>query len=106
MIGFWKISIINVILQPAEHSGVNCPDGGIGRRARLKIWLSQGSAGSIPVLGTMNNPQHLLGIIHLIIAGSLPAGRQGFLFWAQKVLNVCWGLFYKKKDEFKLALFG
>lgn len=28
------------------------PDGGIGRRARLKIWLSQGSAGSIPVLGT------------------------------------------------------
>jgi hypothetical protein len=54
----------------------------------------------------MNNPQHLLGIIHLIIAGSLPAGRQGFLFWAQKVLNVCWGLFYKKKDEFKLALFG
>jgi hypothetical protein len=30
-----------------------CPDGGIGRRARLKIWLSQGSAGSIPVLGTI-----------------------------------------------------
>ena len=30
-----------------------CPDGGIGRRARLKIWLSQGSAGSIPVLGTV-----------------------------------------------------
>jgi hypothetical protein len=29
-----------------------CPDGGTGRRARLKIWLSQGSAGSIPVLGT------------------------------------------------------
>jgi hypothetical protein len=28
------------------------PDGGTGRRARLKIWLSQGSAGSIPVLGT------------------------------------------------------
>ncbi len=52
MIVFWKISIINVILHPAEHSGANCPDGGIGRRARLKIWLSQGSAGSIPVLGT------------------------------------------------------
>lgn len=31
----------------------NSPDGGIGRRARLKIWLSQGSAGSIPVLGTL-----------------------------------------------------
>lgn len=32
----------------------NGPDGGIGRRARLKIWFSQGSAGSIPVLGTIN----------------------------------------------------
>ncbi|MEN9885073.1 MAG: hypothetical protein RLZZ420_2290 [Bacteroidota bacterium] len=31
---------------------VPSPDGGTGRRARLKIWLSQGSAGSIPVLGT------------------------------------------------------
>jgi hypothetical protein len=30
----------------------NCPDGGIGRRARLKIWYSQGCAGSIPVPGT------------------------------------------------------
>ncbi len=49
---FWKISIINVILQPAEHVSAKCPDGGTGRRARLKIWLSQGSAGSIPVLGT------------------------------------------------------
>ncbi len=29
------------------------PDGGIGRRARLKIWFSQESAGSIPVLGTL-----------------------------------------------------
>jgi hypothetical protein len=28
------------------------PDGGTGRRARLKILLSKGSAGSIPVLGT------------------------------------------------------
>ena len=28
------------------------PNGGTGRRARLKIWLSQGSAGSIPVPGT------------------------------------------------------
>jgi hypothetical protein len=28
------------------------PDGGIGRRVRLKIWFSQESAGSIPVLGT------------------------------------------------------
>jgi hypothetical protein len=28
------------------------PDGGIGRRARLKILYSQGCAGSIPVLGT------------------------------------------------------
>ena len=40
------------------------PDGGTGRRARLKIWLSQGSAGSIPVLGT-NNPQLRLGIIYI-----------------------------------------
>ncbi len=28
------------------------PDGGIGRRSRLKICRSQGCAGSIPVLGT------------------------------------------------------
>ena len=40
------------------------PDGGTGRRARLKIWLSQGSAGSIPVLGT-KNPQHQLGIFNI-----------------------------------------
>ena len=33
-----------------RHS--KCLDGGIGRRARLKIWLSQGSGGSIPPLGT------------------------------------------------------
>jgi hypothetical protein len=31
-----------------------CLDGGIGRRARLKIWLSKGSAGSIPVRGTQS----------------------------------------------------
>ena len=31
------------------------PDGGIGRRARLKIWFQQWSAGSIPVLGTVPN---------------------------------------------------
>ena len=34
------------------------PDGGTGRRARLKIWLSQGSAGSIPVLGTKKEKPH------------------------------------------------
>ena len=39
---------MHLYLQPNSKS----PDGGIGRRARLKIWLSQGSAGSIPVLGT------------------------------------------------------
>ena len=37
----------------SKLSGAECPDGGTGRRARLKIWLSQGSAGSIPVLGTL-----------------------------------------------------
>lgn len=35
-----------VILQPQS------PDGGIGRRVRLKIWFPKGSAGSIPVPGT------------------------------------------------------
>lgn len=30
----------------------SCPDGGTGRRARLKIWFRQRSAGSIPVPGT------------------------------------------------------
>ena len=36
----------SVILHPLS------PDGGTGRRVRLKIWYSQGCAGSIPVLGT------------------------------------------------------
>ncbi len=47
------------------------PDGGIGRRARLKILLSKGSAGSIPVLGT-RNPHILL----------FPAMYEGFLISA------------------------
>ncbi len=33
---------------------VLCRGGEIGRRARLKIWLGQPSAGSIPALGTRN----------------------------------------------------
>lgn len=37
-----------VILPPKKSS----PDGGIGRRSRLKICRSQGCAGSIPVPGT------------------------------------------------------
>ena len=37
---------VSVILHPQS------PDGGTGRRVRLKIWYSQGCAGSIPVLGT------------------------------------------------------
>lgn len=40
------------------------PDGGTGRRARLKIWLSQGSAGSIPVLGT--NPTIPCRVFYLL----------------------------------------
>ena len=32
---------------------IESPDGGIGRRARLKIWFPKGSAGSIPVPGTL-----------------------------------------------------
>jgi hypothetical protein len=36
------------------------PDGGIGRRARLKIWYSQGCAGSIPVPGTKKNLKSLI----------------------------------------------
>ena len=36
----------------SRFSQLFSPDGGIGRRARLKICLSQGSAGSIPVPGT------------------------------------------------------
>ena len=31
---------------------ITCPDGGIGRRVRLKIWYWQRCAGSIPVPGT------------------------------------------------------
>ena len=44
-----------VILQPFLNR-LKSPDGGIGRRARLKIWYSQGCAGSIPVLGTWKKP--------------------------------------------------
>lgn len=38
-----------------------CPGGGIGRRARLRIWCSQGRAGSTPVPGTtyLNDFDHL-----------------------------------------------
>ena len=50
----------SVILQPLikasfqrEITIVHCPDGGTGRRARLKIWYWQQCAGSIPVPGTM-----------------------------------------------------
>jgi hypothetical protein len=41
------------------RNNAQSPDGGIGRRARLKIWLSQGSAGSIPVLGTKADRRQL-----------------------------------------------
>ena len=33
-----------------------CLGGGIGRRARLKIWCPQGRVGSSPTLGTMYYP--------------------------------------------------
>jgi hypothetical protein len=39
----------------------------------------------------------LLGIFYLIIAGSLPAGRQGFLFWAHYPLF--WGVFFCPKMQ-------
>lgn len=31
-----------------------CPDGGIGRHARLKIWCPWGCVGSSPTLGSAN----------------------------------------------------
>lgn len=43
----WNDSFHDVILHPDSS-----PDGGTGRRVRLKIWYSQGCAGSIPVPGT------------------------------------------------------
>src|ERR1700704_5778156 len=58
---FWPKQRDSVILRPLLHvkgqfiftfSISTGPDGGIGRRARLKIWYSQGCAGSIPVPGT------------------------------------------------------
>jgi hypothetical protein len=39
-----------------------CPDGGIGRRSRLKICRSQGCAGSIPVPGTYLEKEALLAV--------------------------------------------
>src|SRR5690606_6535625 len=50
---------------PSKERG--CPDGGIGRRARLKIWFSQGSAGSIPVLGTPIKKDHLISGLFLLV---------------------------------------
>jgi hypothetical protein len=56
-IPFWS-KVCNVVTLHPFCSINRCnlsPDGGIGRRARLKILLSKGSAGSIPVLGTWNH---------------------------------------------------
>ena len=47
-----KIDKLLVVPRGNNTFAFPSPDGGTGRRARLKIWLSQGSAGSIPVLGT------------------------------------------------------
>ena len=44
------------LIEAAPPLQLKGPDGGIGRRARLKILLSKGSAGSIPVLGTPKTP--------------------------------------------------
>ena len=53
----WKDKMDCVILR----SNFYRPDGGIGRRSRLKICRSQGCAGSIPVPGTEVN-KSLAGI--------------------------------------------
>ena len=47
-------------------------DGGTGRRARLKIWFRQRSAGSIPVLGT--TPPFLGGF---------------FMGWNHLIFDIC-----------------
>ena len=52
-----------------------CPCGGIGRRARLKIWFSQGSAGSIPVAGTTRikkNPRNFNVCEGFVVLGGYP----------------------------------
>lgn len=54
---------ISVILHPLRKQ--LSPDGGIGRRARLKIWFRQRSAGSIPVLGT--TPPFLGGFLFYLV---------------------------------------
>jgi hypothetical protein len=48
------------------------PDGGIGRRVRLKIWFQQWSAGSIPVLGTTTAPQKMRGFVFGYTVKNLP----------------------------------
>lgn len=71
-IPFWPVDPKSVILRPdftirPQRTG---PDGGTGRRVRLKIWLSQGSAGSIPVPGTkIMKPALVAGFA---IVGSIP----------------------------------
>ncbi len=70
-------------LQPNLHVR---PDGGIGRRSRLKICRSQGCAGSIPVLGTILKRQSTKRIAFLFYTQSNMTKAQ-FHFMKRLVLS-------------------
>ena len=42
-------------------STAHCPGGGIGRRASFRCWLSKGSGGSSPLLGTISIKKPAVG---------------------------------------------
>jgi hypothetical protein len=65
-----------------------CPDGGTGRRVRLKIWFSQGSAGSIPVLGTVKNLKALIALAFR--AFKFLRGRLGGFLGNGIIGRQCW----------------
>ena len=60
---------VNAYVCTPENAG---PDGGTGRRVRLKIWYWQQCAGSIPVLGTRQGKSKIslvcpvLFLLHLL----------------------------------------
>lgn len=66
--------------------GIQCPDGGIGIRASLRNWFSQGIGGSSPLLGTLQLKHEFMQIEIKGIKGN-PANmlrRAGYVFQRQE----------------------
>ncbi len=59
------------------------PDGGIGRRAGLKILFPQGSVGSTPTLGTISKTRFISGFCCFCSPGSAGSPPNGAVTTAQ-----------------------